>query len=340
MASISVIIPNYNHAPYLPERIESVLNQSRRDFDLLILDDCSPDDSRSVIARYQGDPRVRLLFNDRNSGNTFSQWRKGLDNSSGDYVWIAESDDACAPDFLDKMAAMLDANPKVGIAACESMVVDSDGRPQYPFLQHMARTGHIDYDITPFAAPFVMAGRDYCGRYMVPWNTLPNASAILFRREALLAAGGPDETMRLCGDWMTYCRVMMVADVAWVPDAMNYFRNHGQSVRGRTRAVDFVAQTLTVQRFVANALGHMPAAASLRRARDQQCNAIISRARAGGVGKVPLRDLPSVIGDAARFGWPMLSRSARILARETVIGAAQGAGLLRRRDAPPVDRRA
>lgn len=327
MASISVIIPNYRHAPYLPERIESVLNQTRRDIDVLILDDCSPDDSRAVIDRYRTDPRVRTLFNDQNSGNTFAQWRKGLDNSSGDYVWIAESDDACAPELLDRLAEMLDSNPTVGIAACESMVVDVGGAPQHRYLDHLAASGQIAYDLTPFAAPFVMSGRDYCARYMVPWNTLPNASAVLFRRSALMAAGGPDETMRLCGDWMTYCRVMMVADFAWVPDAMNYFRNHGQSVRGRTRAVDFVGQALAVQRFVADTIGQVPDPEIMRRALDQYSNALISRARAGHDGKVPIRDIPSVIGDAARFGWPLLSRSSRILARETAIGVARRAGL-------------
>ena len=329
MASISVIIPNYNHARFLPERIESVFAQTRADIDVLILDDCSPDDSRSVIERYRGDPRVKLLFNQTNSGNTFAQWRKGLEHTRGDYVWIAESDDASAPEFLEKMAAALDANPGVGMAACESLVVDSEGQPQHRFLEQMARGGHIDYAIDIFAAPFVMAGRDYCARYMVPWNTLPNASAVLFRRSALLAAGGPDESMRLCGDWMTYCKVLLLSDFAWVPTAMNYFRTHRQSVRSRTRAIDFVAQALAVQHHVAEALGRRPARSTLDHVRDQYCNALISRARPDGGGKVAIGRIPGVIGDAAQFGWPILTRSAQILARETMIGAAQRTGLLR-----------
>lgn len=335
MASISVIIPNYNHAPFLPERIESVLRQTRSDIEVLILDDCSPDDSRSVIARYQDDPRVRLLFNDRNSGNTFAQWRKGLDNTHGDYVWIAESDDCSAPDFLERMAAALDENPRVGLAACESMVVDSQGRPQHRFLDHLAGRKLIDYDMRQFAERFSMSGRDYCARYMVPWNTLPNASAILFRRSALMAAGGPDETMRLCGDWMTYCKVMLQADFAWEPTAMNYFRTHPQSVRNNTRVTDFIAQAMAVQRHVAAGVGGHPPASARRRVRDQYCQILISKARPDGGGKLPIGRIPAVVADAAQFGWPMAARVAQLLARETLIGVAHRTGLVRAASRPP-----
>lgn len=58
MAKVSVIIPNYRHAPYLQERIDSVLAQTWRDFEIIILDDCSPDNSREVIERYRGNERI------------------------------------------------------------------------------------------------------------------------------------------------------------------------------------------------------------------------------------------------------------------------------------------
>ena len=93
MPTVSVIVPNYNHARYLRQRIESVLGQTYQDFEVILLDDCSTDESRSVLGEYAKDPRVRIEFNEKNSGSTFKQWNKGVRLARGEYIWIAESDD-------------------------------------------------------------------------------------------------------------------------------------------------------------------------------------------------------------------------------------------------------
>src|ERR1700688_37050 len=78
MPKVSVIIPNYNHAPYLRQRIDSVLQQSFQDLEVILMDDCSTDGSRSIISEYTTDSRVRTVFNAENSGSTFKQWNKGV----------------------------------------------------------------------------------------------------------------------------------------------------------------------------------------------------------------------------------------------------------------------
>ena len=76
---VSVIVPNYNHAPYLRERIDSILNQTFQDFELILLDDCSPDNSREIINSYKDNPHVsHIVLNEENSGNTFVQWDLGV----------------------------------------------------------------------------------------------------------------------------------------------------------------------------------------------------------------------------------------------------------------------
>ncbi|HVB58282.1 MAG TPA: glycosyltransferase family 2 protein, partial [Candidatus Acidoferrales bacterium] len=100
MPTVSVIVPNYNHARFLRKRIDSVLQQTFQDFELILLDDCSTDDSRSILSSYAGDPRIRIEFNDANSGSTFKQWNKGVRLARGKYVWIAESDDYAGEKLL------------------------------------------------------------------------------------------------------------------------------------------------------------------------------------------------------------------------------------------------
>ena len=94
---VSVIIPNYNHAPFLKERIDSVLNQTYDNFEVIILDDKSTDNSKEVIANYRGHSKIsHIVYNEENSGSTFKQWQKGFSLAKGDYIWIAESDDVAA----------------------------------------------------------------------------------------------------------------------------------------------------------------------------------------------------------------------------------------------------
>ena len=109
---ISVVVPNYNHARFLPKRIDSILGQTLQDFELILLDDCSTDASRSILDKYADNPKVRTEFNAVNSGSPFTQWSKGVRLARGQYVWIAESDDYADERFLERLTRFLRATKK------------------------------------------------------------------------------------------------------------------------------------------------------------------------------------------------------------------------------------
>ena len=95
---VSVIIPNYNHAKFLKQRIDTVINQTYRDFEIIIIDDCSTDNSREIIEEYAS--RYHFIsgyFNTSNSGSPFTQWDSGVNKAKGEFIWIAESDDFAEP---------------------------------------------------------------------------------------------------------------------------------------------------------------------------------------------------------------------------------------------------
>ncbi|MFO0959088.1 MAG: glycosyltransferase [Isosphaeraceae bacterium] len=246
-----MIVPNYNHARYLRQRIDSILGQTFRNFELIILDDCSTDDSRAVIDEYTGDPRVITSFNDRNSGSTFRQWNNGLARARGDYVWIAESDDAAEPELLGTLVGQLDAHPSVGLAYCGSRVIDGDGRPQG--LTHDA-LGEI-FDVARWSSDYVNSGRDECEHYLFRWNTIPNASAVLLRRAIIDRIGWAPTQFRLTGDWWMYARVLLASDVAYVARPMNLYRKHLGTVRQRSEADDTqLRESYRVQAMIARSL--------------------------------------------------------------------------------------
>jgi len=92
--TVSVIIPNYNYESYLKQRIETVLNQTYQNFEVIILDDHSSDNSRDIIETFRQNEKVtHIVYNQINSGSPFIQWVKGIELAIGKYIWIAESDD-------------------------------------------------------------------------------------------------------------------------------------------------------------------------------------------------------------------------------------------------------
>src|ERR1700688_2462524 len=109
---VSIVVPNYNHARFLRQRLDSIFGQTFQDFELIVMDDCSTDASRSIISAYANNPRVRTEFNAENSGSTFKQWNKGVRLARGEYVWIAESDDYADERLLGELVFLLDSNPK------------------------------------------------------------------------------------------------------------------------------------------------------------------------------------------------------------------------------------
>jgi glycosyltransferase involved in cell wall biosynthesis len=246
MPTVSIVVPNYNHARFLPQRIDSILKQTFQDFELILLDDASTDDSRSILSRYAADPRVRIEFNQANSGSTFKQWNKGVGLSRGKYVWLAESDDYADERLLDRLVAILDAEPAVTFAYCQSWCASEDGR-----LDRLADF-YLDYlDPQRWKHDFRADGHEECRNYLVFTNTVPNASAVVFRRAVFEKAGGADESLRICGDWKLWASMALDGQVAYVGEPLNYFRYHPATVRNKTRkgALD-VAEYLHVIRWI------------------------------------------------------------------------------------------
>jgi len=222
MIKVSVILPNYNHAQYLPKRIESILNQTYQNFELIILDDCSTDNSRELLEVYRNHPKVsNLVFNEKNSGNPFYQWYKGIKLSKGKYIWIAESDDWAEPDFLENLVPVMEQNPSVGLAYSNSIIEIND-----VVTDDFATVKNKRYQTSHWAEPYLISGADEIRQFLLRDCTVNNASAVLMRRELLLDIFPIHELFRFSGDWYCYLRIAAVADVYYTNKSLNHYREH------------------------------------------------------------------------------------------------------------------
>lgn len=217
---ISVIVPNYNHAKYLDQRIQSILNQTYQDFELIILDDCSPDSGASVavIEKYRDNPHVsHIEYNDQNSGSTFKQWDKGIHLANGDLIWIAESDDFCKPTFLERLVAEFCRSKKLTLAYSLSQSVDAEGTPTPYRRVHPWGTTRL-------------TGHNYVIRYMTMGNHCANASACLFKKSVYQKINKQFTTYKAGGDMLFWIEIAEQGNVAIVNQQLNFFRQHTQKV--------------------------------------------------------------------------------------------------------------
>jgi glycosyltransferase involved in cell wall biosynthesis len=243
---VSVIIPNYNHARFLRKRIESVLRQRYQNFEVILMDDCSTDESRSIITEYTSDPRIKVDFNEKNSGSTFKQWNKGVRLARGEYVWIAESDDYADERLLERLVALLDQESMVTFAYCRSHRVTVEDH-----LDGFADSYLDGLHPERWRGDFCVDGREECRNYFVLTNPVPNASAVVFRKAAYEGVGGADESMHTCGDWKLWAALALAGKVSYLGEPLNFFRFHDKSVRSQCEQVGLdTAENLQVVRWI------------------------------------------------------------------------------------------
>ncbi len=249
--AVSVIVPNYNYGKYLEKRLESIVNQTFKDFEIILLDDASEDDSHRIIDRFSENHDVTIVRNKVNSGSVFKQWYQGIRKAKSDLVWIAESDDLSAETFLEKMLPLLN-DPTVNLAWCASHVIDGDGKLHEHFYH---TTGY--YAGLPggekWKQPFVNSGNREVSDGLGIKNIIPNVSAVIMRRSALLEVSLEEVTSYRCaGDWYVYLNIIRTGNVAYLPEPLNFHRRHDGSVVGKSRntAANTIPDYFRIHRFI------------------------------------------------------------------------------------------
>ena len=232
--SISVVVPSYNYASYMPGRLASIFAQTHPVREVIVLDDASTDTSvavaQAVAASWQ-----RAIVTDvraRNSGSVFSQWQRAAERAAGDWLWIAEADDECDPAMLACLAAAIARARNPVLAFCDSRAIDETGQTlSHDYKEYYARTAP-----GLLAADGLYDGPTFLRTHLAERNLILNASAVLWRRSALLAAlqtcDADLKRLRLAGDWRLYAEILAQdgVEVAYVAAPLNHHRRHARSV--------------------------------------------------------------------------------------------------------------
>lgn len=242
---VSVIVASYNHAGYLVRRMESLVAQTYPDIEILVIDDCSPDNSWEVLQAYASTPRVSLVRRERNGG-WVAVSNQGVAMARGEFVLFANCDDACDESMIERLVEVIKSRPAVGLAFCRSRMVDeTDGALGDDFeVREQAFKDRCHTD--------TLIGRNEMRRFLLHSCVIPNLSAALMRRDAFEAAGALSSNYRACSDWELFFRLADSCDFAYIAEPLNHFRQHGTTIRSATKG------RVTYDEFFRLLLGEIP----------------------------------------------------------------------------------
>ena len=208
---VSVLIPTYNYAFCIDDAIQSVLNQEYQDFEIVIIDDCSKDNTDEVVQKYLSDPRIRYYKNEVNLG-LVGNWNKCLSYARGEYIKFLCADDKFREDLLRKFVEVMEQYPNVSLVVCNKTMFG--GGPsvtvQLPF-QKLKSGREIIYD--------TLNSKGWLGE----------PSSVMFRKSNLHV--GPFKAGLIwLPDWEMWIRQLTTGDCYIIPEPVVYIRNHSQQL--------------------------------------------------------------------------------------------------------------
>lgn len=269
--TVSVIVPNYNHAIHLRQRMDSIFSQTFCDFEVILLDDCSTDGSADVLAEYERHSSVKhFSTNLRNSGSPFFQWKKGLDLASGDFVWIAESDDMCESEFLQHAIKEM-TRDAIGVFVSSFVRIDERGNRLSDFIY----------------SDSTLDGSALIAREFLTYNYIRNASTVVFRR-SLLSRVNWEVVLRnkYCGDWYFWVMIAGATKIVTTSRRHCQFRKTLSLTEEKEKMA--IEEGLECYRWIAshNTIGWRSAVSASRRWRSRIGNSKLPRQQIGSLRKM------------------------------------------------------
>ena len=256
---VSVIVPNYNCARFLAKRFETIASQTHPPSEIIILDDCSTDNSLPIIQTFCETSTIpcKLVINSTNSGSGYKQWQKGIELASNELIWIAEADDFSDKNFLKTMIEKF-KDETVTLSYCQTLPVDANGT----FLQAFFGRSKIKDEIrercpflcstdcvspTRWLTNYCVPGTEEIWRSFAILNIVPNISATIFKKEKALHILKTEinNKFKLVGDWWFYINMILTDKIAYESNVLNYYTVHQKSSI-RTRPTLLVIESLRV----------------------------------------------------------------------------------------------
>ncbi len=245
--TVSVCIPTYNRAGLLRQAIDSVLQQTYQNFEIVVVDNASTDGTEGLVRSYT-DGRIRYFRNHSNVGHR-ANWNLCLKFATGDYIAILPDDDAMLPENLAAKVAVLDQNPRVALVHSRYHLIDGDGG----VFRENTNWGH--------GPERGQSGLEDRRHLLTAAYNLVNVSSAVFRRTCYEQFGGFTHRLRLAFDWEYFLRIAIQHDIYFLAEPLALWRVHAGSITSASVNQDLqkLLEDIGVPRLVAaRELDHFP----------------------------------------------------------------------------------
>lgn len=215
---VSICIPVYNGSDYIADAIDSILAQTYRNFNLIICDNCSTDDTANIVLSFKDD-RIKYVRNPKNLG-LVGNANRCLELSNGEYICIFHHDDVMLSDNLESKVHILDKHPEVGFVHSNIMLIDSNGKVVNENIWNKdSRQDYIEDGLTVF--------RKYIS--YLPFGASIFIGSVLARRSCYAQLGGFNPDLPHCNDSEMWMRMLLFYNVACIGTPLVKYRVHRAS---------------------------------------------------------------------------------------------------------------
>jgi hypothetical protein len=313
MSRVAVLIPNYNHAAYLPQCLASVIGQTMDGWTAVVGDNASTDESVAVISAF-ADRRIRLVRREATTNWVTNVNRLLAEAGDSDYIAILHADDWWEPSFLKTMVAHLDSATRSSMATCIARVVHPDAPATYTGLPYRR------------SAPTSTCPSAEAARLLAKKNWLCPA-AVLLRRSLFERFPHFEESLPFVNDWLMWIRAATIGDVEVCQTPLANYRRHDQNLSKEATRANLWADDMV--RMLGILQSEWAGGEPFKGARQAVAAGVANEILADAAFRALRGDTPGALREAAlaRSIAPRIRQRALVLAAEQTLRAADLPGL-------------
>ena len=226
MAKISVVMTSYNHEEYIGLAIESILNQTFADFELIIVDDNSTDGSQDVIKKYESlDNRIVAIYRNENFGSYVLSTNYAASFAKTDFLIFAQCDDYANKDQLMNLWNAKNKNPQCKVIYSSSNLIDSNG----DYLGNDFSCRSVEFK--EYCKESTILPKDVAQKFLIHSCIIHNLSAALVEKSLFFKMNGLSTNFKVLADWDFWLKCSFVTDFYYIKEPLNNFRQHGTTIR-------------------------------------------------------------------------------------------------------------
>lgn len=225
---VSVIVASYNHAEFLEQRMNSLIHQTYKDIEIIVIDDCSTDNSVEVLNKYKDNRNVNVIINENNLG-----WvgvsNLGISLAKGEYIIFANCDDYAEKNQIELLFSEFNKNKTAVMCFSKSFMIDKDdnvlGDDYTDRSKSFQSYCHID----------VVIPNKKMVEFLMHSCVIPNLSGVLIKKEYFILVNGFSNEYKVVSDWDLFFRLSKHGETIYINQPLNYFRQHNETIRATTK---------------------------------------------------------------------------------------------------------